>query len=148
MNAWAMKNPAFAAVVGISLLGGACAAPFQTRTHPDSPLSARIQAMVDENREYPRWADFPAAPTDVPNAEVISTQVTALGRTGEALGQSAAAIEWTFTDDPDAYAASVRRRVEGARTSIDTARTAAQVEAFARSLRERSQPPPPIDPRP
>ena len=63
------------------------------------------------------------------------------------VSQSAAAIEWTFVDDPDAWAASVRDRVEGARMSLGTARTAAEVEAFAQALRERAEPPPPIDPR-
>jgi len=66
MNASAMKNAARAAVMGGLLLSGACAAPFQAAMDPQAPLSDRIQHLVDVNRAYPRWADFPAAPTDVP----------------------------------------------------------------------------------
>lgn len=147
MNASAMKNPVLAAVVGGLLLTGACAAPFQTRTDPQSPLSARVQALVEVHREYPRWEDFPDAPTDVPAAEIIAVQAAGLDRTGEALDRTVAAIDWTLTGDPNAWAASVRNRTQGARLTIGAARTAAEVEAFARSLRERSNPPPPIDPR-
>jgi hypothetical protein len=147
MNASAMKNTALAAVMGGLLLTGACAAPFQTAIDPQTPLSDRIQGLVDANRDYPRWADFPAPPTDVPQPAVIATRVAGLDQTGQAVSQSAAAIEWTFADDPGAWAGSVRDRVEGARMSRGTARTAAEVEAFARALRERAEPPPPSDPR-
>lgn len=147
MNASAMKNAARAAVMGGLLLSGACAAPFQAAMDPQTPLSDRIQHLVDANRAYPRWADFPAAPTDVPAPGVIATRVAGLDQTGQAVSQNAAAIDWTFADDPDAWAATVRGRVAGARTSLATARTAAEVEAFARSLRKRAEPPPPIDPR-
>ncbi|MFN4297855.1 MAG: hypothetical protein ACK4FB_13565 [Brevundimonas sp.] len=147
MNASAMKNAALAAVMGAMLLTGACAAPFNKGTDPQSPLSDRIQALVDANSEYPRWADFPAAPTDVPRSADIAVRVAGLNQTGVTLGSTVAAIDWTLTDDPEAYAVEVRRRVEGARMSVGAARTAAEVEAFARSLRERSEPPPPIDPR-
>ena len=147
MNAPAMKKAALAAVMGGLFLTGACAAPFQAPVDPEAPLSDRIQGLVDANRDYPRWADFPAAPTDVPQPGVIASRVAGLEQTGQAVSQSAAAIEWTFVDDPDAWAASVRDRVEGARMSLGTARTAAEVEAFAQALRERAEPPPPIDPR-
>ena len=144
MNASAMK------ILGISAVCtslAACGSRFAAETEPTSPLSGRIQGLVDANREYPRWADFPAMPTDVPQPEAVAAQVAGLDRTGEALDQSVAAIDWTLTGDPNAWASGVRSRVEGARMSVGTARTAAEIEAFARSLRERSEPPPPIDPR-
>ena len=147
MNAPAMKKAALAAVMGGLFLTGACAAPFQAPVDPEAPLSDRIQGLVDANRDYPRWADFPAMPTDVPQPEAVAAQVAGLDRTGEALDQSVAAIDWTLTGDPNAWASGVRSRVEGARMSVGTARTAAEIEAFAQSLRERSEPPPPIDPR-
>ena len=144
MNASAMKILAISAVcAGLA----ACGSRFAAETEPTSPLSGRIQGLVDANREYPRWADFPAMPTDVPQPEAVAAQVAGLDRTGEALDQSVAAIDWTLTGDPNAWASGVRSRVEGARMSVGTARTAAEIDAFARSLRERSEPPPPIDPR-
>ena len=144
MNASAMKILAITAVcTGLA----ACGSRFAAETEATSPLSGRIQGLVDANREYPRWADFPAMPTDVPQPEAVAAQVAGLDRTGEALDQSVAAIDWNLTEDPNAWAAGVRSRVEGARMSVGTARTAAEIEAFARSLRERSEPPPPIDPR-
>lgn len=144
MNASTTKILAISAVCA-SL--GACAARFSSETDATSPLSARIQGLVDANGDYPRWADFPAMPTDVPQPEAIATEVAGLNRTGQALDRSVAAIDWNLTEDPDAWAAGVRSRVEGARMSVGTARTAAEIEAFAQSLRERSEPPPPIDPR-
>ena len=144
MNASAMKILAISAVCA-SL--AACGSRFAAETEATSLLSGRIQGLVDANREYPRWADFPAMPTDVPQPEAVAAQVAGLDRTGEALDQSVAAIDWTLTGDPNAWASGVRSRVEGARMSVGTARTAAEIEAFARSLRERSEPPPPIDPR-
>ena len=144
MNASAMKILAISAVcAGLA----ACGSRFAAETEATSPLSGRIQGLVDSNREYPRWADFPAMPTDVPQPEAIAAQVAGLDRTGQALDQSVAAIDWNLTEDPNAWAAGVRSRVEGARMSVGTARTAAEIEAFAQSLRERSEPPPPIDPR-
>ena len=144
MNASAMKILAITAVcTGLA----ACGSRFAAETEATSPLSGRIQGLVDANREYPRWADFPAMPTDVPQPEAIAAQVAGLDRTGQALDQSVAAIDWNLTEDPNAWAAGVRSRVEGARMSVGTARTAAEIEAFAQSLRERSEPPPPIDPR-
>ena len=144
MNASAMKILAISAVcAGLA----ACGSRFAAETEATSPLSGRIQGLVDANREYPRWADFPAMPTDVPQPEAIAAQVAGLDRTGQALDQSVAAIDWNLTEDPNAWAAGVRSRVEGARMSVGTARTAAEIDAFARSLRERSEPPPPIDPR-
>ena len=144
MNASAMKILAITAVcTGLA----ACGSRFAAETEATSLLSGRIQGLVDANREYPRWADFPAMPTDVPQPEAIAAQVAGLDRTGQALDQSVAAIDWTLTEDPNAWAAGVRSRVEGARMSVGTARTAAEIEAFAQSLRERSEPPPPIDPR-
>ena len=144
MNASAMKILAISAVcAGLA----ACGSRFAAETEATSPLSGRIQGLVDANREYPRWADFPGMPTDVPQPEAIAAQVAGLDRTGQALDQSVAAIDWNLTEDPNAWAAGVRSRVEGARMSVGTARTAAEIEAFAQSLRERSEPPPPIDPR-
>lgn len=150
MNASGAKKPMFAAVLAVGVLLGAplsgCAGAFKTGSAPDSPLSERIQQMVDGNRAYPDWSDFPAAPTDVPDAAAVAARVDGLARTGQDASRAAAAIEWT-RDDPATYAAAVRRRMDAARMAPGTARTAAEVEAFARSLRERAEPPPPIDPR-
>lgn len=146
MNASGRKNLRLAAVAAsVAVLSG-CGAPFSARTAPDSPLSGRIQELVDAHQAYPRWADFPDAPADAPDSAFIAGQVDGLARTGQGVSRAAAAIDWTRAD-PETYAAGVRRRVEGARMSVGVARTAAEVEAFARSLRERSDPPPPIDPR-
>ncbi|MFN3816047.1 hypothetical protein [Brevundimonas sp.] len=141
MNASATKILAISAVCALL---GACGARFAAPTDPSSPLSGRVQELVDANRTYPRWADFPAAPTNVPGASVIAGRVAGLDQTGDTLDRSVAAIDWTLLEDPDVWSASVRARTEGARMSVGTARTAAEVEAFAQSLRDRAEPPPPI----
>lgn len=146
MNASGAKKPMFAAVLAVGALLGGCSGPFKAAPTDDSPLSERIQQMVDANRSYPGWSDFPAAPTDVPDDRFVAERVAALARTGQDASRAAAAIQWT-RDDPATYADAVRRRMNAARMAPGTAQTAAEVEAFARALRERAEPPPPIDPR-
>lgn len=146
MNVFARKNLTLAAVVALCAASGGCGTALTARTADDSPLSERIRQVVDANRSYPRWADFPAAPTNVPDGTDISQRVAGLSRSAEAASRAAAAIEWTL-DDPQTYAAEVRSRMNATRMAPGTARTAEEVEAFARALRERAVPPPPIDPR-
>jgi hypothetical protein len=131
-----------AAPAGLS----ACAGGSAPRTDKASPLAPRIQTLVDANRRYPRWADFPDAPNDLPAPGQIAASVQALNGQAQALGGEVARIEWTLAD-AEAMAAEVRAQTEAAPVSPDSARTGAEIDAFARSLRERAKAPPPIDRR-
>ena len=126
---------------------GACAGRFAPESDTASPLAPRVQALVDANRRYPRWEDFPAAPTGLPDPAQISANVQGLEAQGGALGGEVARIDWTL-GDAEALAAETLARVGAVPVSPDSARTAAEIEALARDLRERAKAPPPIDRRP
>ena len=136
---------AVAAVAAVSL--AACVGAFEPRTDPSSPVAERVQALVDANREYPRWEDFPRSAGAPPPATEIAARVAGLNRSGGALAEAAARIEWTLTEDPAAYAAAVQARVDAVQVAPVTAETAAEIEEFARRTRERGRAPPPVDRR-
>ncbi len=141
MNARAAKKM----IVVVALAGAAagCAgsgAADQAR----SPLEPRIAELVDANRHYPRWADFPAAPTDLPTDGQLAARVNTLRVTSGALAGEAARIEWLL-GDPEAFEATVRQQVRAAPVSPDAARTQQELDGFAQGLRERGRAPPPVD---
>lgn len=144
MNAPIRKIAALtAALCGMASLT-ACAGAFDATTDPSSPAAARVQALVDANREYPRWADFPrAAAASEPQA--VAVQVNTLTAGGGALAGEVARIDWQQTGDPEAFAAETRARVGSVPVSPVTAETQAEIEAFTRRARERGRAPPPID---
>ena len=144
MNVIVGKKIGLAATVLAPLLFSACASAPAAKDEAVSPLAPAIQELVDANRRYPRWEDFPAAPVDVPSSHAIAGQVAALQGQSTALTQQTAAIEWTL-QDPGGFAQSVRSRVEASRPSATTVETQADVEAFAQRLRDRAAAPPPVD---
>lgn len=151
MNALHTKRTRLkASRLGLAMLSAsasACAPSFAPRTDPASPIAPRVQALVDANRHYPRWEDFPAAPTALPAAAQVAAQVRALETQGGALGGEVSRIEWTL-GDAEVLAAETRAQVEAVPVSPDSARTQAEIDAFAQSLRDRAKAPPPIDRRP
>lgn len=127
-------------LTGVILGGlGGCAA---TRGDVAAPMPG-VQALVDANRTYPRWDDFPATPTDLPTADAVAAQVATLDVTGGSLAGEVSRLEWTLFD-PNAYVEAVMARIEAARIAPATARTRAEIDALAQELRERGQAPPPI----
>lgn len=147
MNAHRAKIWSFGAILGVATALSGCAGLFDARTDARSPLAPRIQALVDANREYPRWADFPRQVEPAPDPMVIAQQVNTLKVSGGALNGEAARIDWTLTDDPAAFAADVRQQVDAAQVAPVTQETQAEIDAFAARLRERGRAPPPVDRR-
>jgi hypothetical protein len=143
MNGFDLKKTS--AVLGLLIAAsgaGACAGP-QARGEALSPLSARVDALVQANRTYPRWTDFPGRPTDVPPVTEIAAEVTTLNVTGNTLQREVAAPQWEVTD-PAALGRSIQSRIDAAAAAPVSPETAAEIEAFVRRQRERSTPPPPI----
>ena len=133
-----------ALMAGLALSAGGCASgPGKGST---SPLAPDVQALVDANRQYPRWADFPRVTEPVPEPQVIAAQVNALEGASSQLTGQVSQLEWTV-DDAEAYAAAVAARVDSAEMSPVSAETLAEIEAFNRQARERGRPPPPVDRR-
>ncbi|WP_245161597.1 hypothetical protein [Brevundimonas alba] len=137
----------FAAVLTAAVATGgltACVGAFNPETDPTSPVAPRVQALVDANREYPRWADFPKSLEPEPEPAQIAAQVNTLRVTGGALTGEVSRIEWTLNEDPAAFAQGVQARIDATPVAPVTQETAAEIEEFARRTRERGRAPPPV----
>lgn len=122
----------------------ACASSFNPRTDETSPVAARVQALVDANREYPRWADFPKSDQPGPTPTAIAAEVNTLRVTRGTLAGEVARIEWSLTDDPAAFAEALRARVAAQAVAPVTQQTQAEIDEYLRRTRERGRAPPPI----
>lgn len=131
--------------VGAGAVAGCAAAP-RPPVEGLPPVTPQAQALVEANRRYPRWADFPAVAVDLPTPAEISGRVGALGTAADSLAADTRQIVWTL-EDPAGFAASLRSRLDAADLAPLTAATQAEVEVFAESLRRRGAAPPPIDRR-
>ncbi|WP_295191570.1 hypothetical protein [uncultured Brevundimonas sp.] len=134
-----------AAAIATPLSG--CVGASASKTEAVWPLAPRIQELVDANRRYPRWEDFPAAPTDLPPVTQVASNVQRLQGDSATLTSEIARIDWTL-GDAEALAAETRAAVNAVPVSPDAVRTQADIEAFAQSLRDRAKAPPPLDRRP
>ena len=134
-----------AAAIATPLSG--CVGASASKTEAVSPLAPRIQELVDANRRYPRWEDFPAAPADLPPVTQVASNVQRLQGDSATLTSEIARIDWTL-GDAEALAAETRAAVNAVPVSPDAVRTQADIEAFAQSLRDRAKAPPPLDRRP
>ena len=147
MNAPLSKRMILIAAVAITGALGACSGGLAAKTDAASPLAPRVQELVDANRHYPRWEDFPAAPTSLPDVRQVAANAQRLQADNAALNGEIARIDWTL-NDPEALAAQINAKVATVPVSPDAARTPAEIEAFAQSLRDRAKAPPPLDRRP
>ncbi len=147
MNARNLKKivPMLAGLTGAApVLGGCVATPFDAATDEASPVSARVDALVAANREYPRWQDFPPAPTDLPGAAQFADKVAALGVTRQVLTSEVGAMTWD-EEEPATLAAAIRSRIDASLAAPIAVQTRQEIEAEAARLRQRGTPPPPID---
>lgn len=145
MNALLLKKTGWTAALAAGLVLGGCVGAFDPKTDPTSPLAPRIQQLVDENRQYPRWADFPHSSTPLPPPAEIAANVGRLEGRNAVLTAETARIDWTLNSDPAAFIAQVNRRVDASQMSPQTLKTAEEIEAYAEELRQRAKAPPPID---
>jgi hypothetical protein len=145
MNAHQAKKTigGLAAASTLVALGG-CATAFNPETDAASPVAPRVQALVDANRAYPRWEDFPRSSTPLPEPVAVAARVNSLRSSGTNLAEEAARIDWQL-GDPTAFAAEVNSRVDAQAIAPVTAETQAEVEDFARRTRQRGAAPPPVD---
>jgi len=147
MNASHRKKMVAAALAALAAGLSACVAAFKPHTDATSPVAPRVQALVDANRHYPRWADFPRQAEPAPEPVEIAQQVNTLRVTGGALAGEASRIDWQLPADPTAWAAGVQARVAAVPVSPVTQETQAEIDDFVRRARERGRAPPPVDRR-
>ncbi|MES2834039.1 MAG: hypothetical protein V4707_04940 [Pseudomonadota bacterium] len=140
MNApFAKKMIVLAAVMpGLALT--ACAGAVNDGV--EAPLEPRIAALVAENRDYPRWEDFPAM-SPAPEPVEVAARVNTLRVSGAGLEGEASRIEWTLSDS-EAFAREIAARVAATPVSPDARATQADIDAFAQRLRDRGRAPPPV----
>jgi hypothetical protein len=139
----AVVTSAFVASGGLA----ACVASFNPAMDVRSPVTPRVQALVDANRQYPAWADFPGSAESLPEPVAVAARVNTLRVTGGALAGEVSRIEWQITEDPTVFAAAVQDRMDAVPVAPVTAETLAEIEAFVRRTRERGEAPPPVDRR-
>jgi hypothetical protein len=125
----------------------ACVGSFDPATDGTSPIAPRVQVLVDANREYPRWADFPRALEPMPEPITIAAEVNTLRVTGGAMAGEVSRIDWQTTGDPAAFAAAVQARIDSIQVSPVTQESLAEIDEFVRRTRERGRAPPPVDRR-
>jgi hypothetical protein len=139
-----------AALVFVTFASGglaACVGSFDPAMDARSPIAPRVQALVDANRVYPRWADFPRAAEPMPEPVVIAASVNTLRATSGALAGEVSRIDWQTTGDPAVFAAEVQARIDSVQVAPVTRETQAEIDEFVRLTRERGRAPPPIERR-
>ena len=147
MNAPIRKIAAVAAAIVASGGLAGCVGSFDPATDARSPIAPRVQALVDANRGYPSWTDFPRSAEPLPEPVVIAAQVNTLRVTGGALAGEVSRIDWQTTGDPAEWAAGVQARVDAVPVAPVTQETQAEIDAFVQRTRERGRAPPPVDRR-
>ena len=146
MNAPTWKKMAAPLMVVLAAPLAGCVGAFDAGADATSPVAPRVEALVEANRHYPRWEDFPRAEAP-PEPARIAAEVNTLKATGGALAGEVARIDWTLTDDPAAFTAAVRARIDAVEVAPVTAQTQAELDAFLAAARERGRAPPPVDRR-
>lgn len=145
MNALQAKKLSGALLVASVLAGvGGCASAFNPETDTASPIAPRVQALVDANRTYPRWENFPRTTEPLPEPVEVAARVGALNTASTDLAAAAARIEWQ-EGDPAEFARDVASRIDAQAIDPATAETQAELEAFAARARARATAPPPVD---
>lgn len=132
-----------AALVAGSLTLGGCLAhdPFAPPTDPASAAAQQVNEAAARDMPYPRWADFPAAPTDVPTAGEFAMRVVATEEARTILEAQARDLVWTL-DDSEGWATAQRSLVNRELAEPAAADALAQTEAWAAAARAEAVPPP------
>lgn len=113
-----------------------------TRPLPDE-VTRRLENVRAESGEYPDFRDIPSTPTDVRTPAQFRVAVQAVQGEGTALNAWAQANPAQIAD-VEAYAAQARRELGIGPEDVPPANQAAEIEALARELRRRAEPPPVI----
>jgi hypothetical protein len=134
--------------LAFTLLLGACANALPPRVERSAQpvpeeLQRRLGTARSERLEYPRFSDIPVTPSDVRTPAQFRAAVQAVQGGGTAL-QAWAQANPPLIADPEAYAQQARRELGIGPEDIPPANQAAEIEALARELRRRAEPPPPI----
>jgi hypothetical protein len=113
----------------------------RSKIPPNSPLTAAIAAAKAEPLPAPTFRDIPMNPPDVRPATAWEQSATALeGANRELVAVAAIPVE---LPDPEAWGKRTAAAVGLDSITPPGPNNAAELEAYARELRERATPPPP-----
>lgn len=147
MNVRALKKMSRPIMIATAVLAGgllsSCAGAFDPSVDASSPVAPRVLALVEANRTFPRWEDFPKAEAP-PEPVQVAARVNTLRATGGALAGEVERLQWTL-GDPAVFERDVAARINASQPSPEAIQTTADIEARAAALRERAKAPPPID---
>lgn len=125
-----------AAAAGLS---GCLAHPIaDVSVDPKSPIAPYVAEAARYNTGYPKFSDIPAKPKDVRGPAAYRTQVQALETARADLEKKTAPNAWTLSGTE----AFERQALKEAGPGLAAQPSAAETEAYARSLRERATQPP------
>lgn len=129
-----------AGVAGCALLSGCMANPFKdAQVDPRSPIAAEVAKTVRPNAPYPTFANFPKAPTGLRPTRQYGVEASRVEADAAKLVLATADDTWTLKDT-DAFAAKALADAGPVLPPVEPGDT----EAFARDLKARATPPPPV----
>ncbi len=104
-------------------------------------LAAAACASSGAQSGYPTFAAIPAAPADVRPAGAWRDSIAGVQASGARLAAETAPSTFSLSDT-EAFAETTRRRLDAGGPPPDEAKSRAEADAFARSIRQRATPPP------
>lgn len=111
--------------------------------HGSSNLPADQQSIVDANRQYPTFREFPQATGPFDPARDVAMPVAALNSGRQALGESIAALSWDAADAA-ALAGIVRARLRAAGAPPEPVVSQEALQESLARARQRGAAPPPV----
>lgn len=132
-----------AAIAAASLCACATESDLSKRSQiaPGSAVSQAISQSQAQPGPYPTFAAFPKKPTDMRAA--ASWEQSRATLNAEAAQLAAVANAPAEMPDPEAFAKRLREASGLDQIPVPGPNTAAELDAYARELRERATPPPP-----
>jgi hypothetical protein len=109
---------------------------------PNSPVARDVAAALAHPGPYPKFAQIPKAPKDVPPSSLIRAEVASLNREQGKLETQQAALPPPATDT-EAFAAAAGARTPD-QAQAPGPQSPQETESYAQGLRERATPPPPL----
>lgn len=111
---------------------------------PAIPTAPTIRDIERDEKGFPKWSNFPAAPENVPTSADIRQRVNDIKSHEVALEAAVAGLNWE-TIDPAAYSSTTRARLNTDLSRPVTKNNCGDIHQFALSTRARVVVPPSPD---
>lgn len=133
------------AIAAAAALAGCASNPSRassgTAVDKTSPAAPAIAELPKTLGPFPRWSQFPRGPQPAPPPSEIASSVANLQAAQASLLASASQLQWTLSGTAT-FAQSARAQINPEYAAPAPADESAQVEAYAKALREKATPPP------